>query len=395
MNSPPHRVRFLAPYPLFAGVILSFLTCCVLGHRAEHWNYFRDFVRFNWFTSPDTFYYPTAGQVRTLADAQIDRQQIAVIIGGNSILHGVGQRPEAVWTRRLQGLLGDQYRVLNLAMDGAAANEFGEWAAEIIARDHPRYVFVTDFGSAGAWADVDGEAYRFFFWDAHDKGLLPTSPEREQCVREKLAKRRNDEAFAELRRGLELDGYVGARDMWMAIAYRWCSTVWNPHMGKDFLRARCRCLDPERGSLPPLEDRYPAKVNTKVMAQVRSMLSFGAECFPPHPPGPPQGLEPLFRTLFPGEARRHTLILVTTHSPYYTNQLAGADRAAYYSNCRQVSQGLEEYGFASLPVGVDWGVDDYLDLCHLSEQGGRKLADVAAVRIRSLAQQLGYVEGKD
>src|ERR1035441_7950718 len=128
--------RLLAPYALFLGAILSFLACCIGGYVVSGMNYFKGFERFHRLIGPESSYYPTASQVRAIATSRLDRDKIAVVIGGNSILYGTGQRVDHVWTKELQILLGDRFRVINFAMRGATAGEFGATAAEVLENDH-------------------------------------------------------------------------------------------------------------------------------------------------------------------------------------------------------------------------------------------------------------------
>jgi len=111
-------------WPLLAGVVFAFVGCCVAGRLLSQRNPYKWFTRFHAYIHPTTYVYPTASQVRVLARERLDPNKIAVIVGGNSILHGHGQRVEHVWTRRLQKLLGDDYCVLNLAVFSAEPAEF-------------------------------------------------------------------------------------------------------------------------------------------------------------------------------------------------------------------------------------------------------------------------------
>ena len=139
LKEPGLLERNLAPYPLFLGIIVSFAACCAAGLIVSRKDCIKDFVRFNVFTGPQTLMYPTASQVRSLAGAHIGPEKVIVVIGGNSILQGFGQRQDFLWTRKLQALLGDRFHVINLAMSGAFPPEFGGWAAEMLAQEQEGY----------------------------------------------------------------------------------------------------------------------------------------------------------------------------------------------------------------------------------------------------------------
>src|SRR5262249_22566775 len=156
-------------------------------------------------------FFPTASEVRALARSRLDKDKVSVIIGGTSVMHGTGQRSGQVWTERLQRLLGDRYQVLNLALRSGASVEFGALAAEVIASDHRRLLYVTDYRAP---VEPDGFRYRYLFWDAYWQGLLRENLAREDWVREVARRRADDEAFWELQRAMWLDHWLRARDLW-------------------------------------------------------------------------------------------------------------------------------------------------------------------------------------
>src|SRR5262249_11133575 len=135
--------RAVSGWPLLAGVVFAFLGCCVAGRLLSQRNPFKWFTRFHHYIHLETYVYPTASQLRALARGRLDPNKIAVIVGGNSILHGVGQRVEHVWTHRLQKLLGNDYCVLNLGVFSAEPAEFGAVVAEALAAEYPRMILIT------------------------------------------------------------------------------------------------------------------------------------------------------------------------------------------------------------------------------------------------------------
>jgi hypothetical protein len=104
----------------FAGVCSALVACSLAGHIVGELNPFPAFRRFHRCIGPETLYYPTASQVRAVARDQLRPDRIAVVVGGSSVFHGAGMTGDGLWTLRLQELLGEQYRVVNLGMRGAA-----------------------------------------------------------------------------------------------------------------------------------------------------------------------------------------------------------------------------------------------------------------------------------
>jgi hypothetical protein len=390
----PGWERRLAPRAALAGAACAFLACCLAGARLSRANPFAGFERFHSLIAAEGLFYPTARQVRALGRDLLPRDKVAVVVGGNSIMHGVRQTSRGLWTRALQAELGDGYRVLNLALPAAGPAEFGGTAAEVLARDHPRLLFLASASSAGIPVGPDGDRYRFFFWDARARGLLQADAEREAYLRTVCATRKEDVAFAELRRQMGVDRYTYSRDLWGRLAYTHLGTVWAPVLGaavwggrkQPFWAPRQRCELPEVPVLP--QERYPAARDLPSAEVVRSWSTVA----PLFVGGASAPVSVGLRACFPAACRRRTLLVVLPDSPYYVNRLTPAERANYREVLRLIAWSLGEAGFATLEAGRDFGVEDFIDRCHLSEEGGRRLAAEVAPKLRQMAQDLGYTD---
>src|SRR5262249_5976232 len=159
------------------------------------------------------------------------------------VLHGVGQSEEGLWTKKLQALLGDRYRVVNLAMRAGGPMEFGGVAAEMVAPDHPKTIFVTSAAITGGDADPCWRFYCYLFWAAVYKGLLPDDDEHREWMVRVRSGRAKDPTFPELQWQMQVDGFAYSRDLWTAVAYRRCSTVWSPMVTGSATRARRKYPD--------------------------------------------------------------------------------------------------------------------------------------------------------
>ena len=110
------------------------------------------------------------------------------------------------------------------------------------------------------------------------------------------------------------------------------------------------------------------------------------------------GRSPLVQEMkvcFPESRRSRTLVLIPYESPYYVKQLSPAEQATYRALIAEQVRVLEKAGFASLEVGGAYEVADFNDRCHLSEQGGAKLAGDVAAKVRDLAVRLGAISPGD
>ncbi len=393
--------RLICPGALLLGVAASFLGCCAAGAWYTRHNVYESFDRFHPWIAPEALHYPSAGQVLALARARLDRGKVAVIVGGNSVLHGVGQRSELLWSKALQAQLGDDYRVLNLAMRGAFPVEFGGVAAEALSGEYPKMVYVTLTGLA-VGGPPDGYFYHYLYWDAWGRGLLRESPEREEGLRTyPLVTQRGPEKMGELARQGRLNAYLYFNDLWNAVAYTRLSTVWHPGAGTHLFRPRKRYADPDAGP-PPLAARYPPFLEAVEAVRMRGWIERGPGLIRGYalPAGAPDVLDParspMCRELwaaFPGPFRARTLLLIPHDSPHYVRQLTPAEQEAYRELALRQVRILEKAGFAALEVGYGYTEEDYADRAHFSESGGLKLAGEVAAKVRQLAGELGYAEG--
>ena len=407
----PTSDNLLAPPPLLLGVVGAFVACCLAGRTVSQRNPYIDFHRFHWFLNAESLFYPTASQVRALGRDLLDRDRIAVIVGGSSILHGAGQRPEELWTRHLQAELGDDYRVLNLALPGCRPAEFGGTAAEILTRDFPRLIFVSDTFLGYAYAPnplspsvrpagVPLHAhYGYFFWDAASKGLLPTDAARETAIAHWIRACGKEAHFAEQLREMRVDALTYSRDLWTTLGY---TTFWTGCTPPNALASRTLPrrvfpdLDGRAANLPCAVRYTPARV-AEMLAALRAEVALGQWLLQhiagDHRSGP-SVLDRAHGLVFPPALRGRTLLLPARYSPYYVNRLPPRERADYGAALAALVRELERAGFAALEIEAGYSDDDFIDHCHLNEAGGRKLAAEVAPAVRRLAHRLGYDEGE-
>jgi hypothetical protein len=391
MNAPlpsPRWQRLLAPRALVAGVVVAFLSCCLGGRWFSGQPLYRNFVRFHYHLSPQAPFYPTASQVKALGESQTGPDQILVVVGGSSVLYGSGQREQEVWTNKLQALLGEHYRVLNLAMPAAGAMEFGGVAAEMLRAHHPKLLFITAGTVWGGAGDACWNSYKYFFYDAVYHGLLPVDPEHQTWITHVKERHAAEKTWPEMHRQMEVDRVVCCRDLWTTIEYSRCGTIYRPGP-LDSTRPRRCCSDPDPGSTVPVSARYPPARDAELVNWVRWELGYEAELQGARPP-----LVVNMEEALPPSTRPRTLAILFTRSPYYLNRLSADERQRYVTMYVRAQQALERAGIAALSLGMDWTAEDYYDFCHPGESGGAKLAEAVAPRLQEMAQRLGYLGEK-
>jgi hypothetical protein len=388
--------RLVAPNALLAGAVASFLGCCLAGHQAGRHDPFGPVERFHAFLTPENLFYPTPRLVRASARARLDPGRVAVVVGGSSRLHGTGQPELAVWTRRLQAELGEQFRVLNFAVRSGHTAEFGLAVAEMLYREHPRLIFVTDVHPGGGMSPrPDGDRYRYFYWEARSRGLLLPAPRRDALLQE-FPQGEEAGGHAERQRGLWLDRACAFSDLWNWAAYRHFSTLWTPDTGKWFFRPRRAFADPDEGPAPPQERfrrRPPSELEQfRELLRCAKVARDGTGDWAEEPGSPWWAL--YHRTLrgsFPDVLRGHVIVLVPRISPYHLGRLSPEDRLSYAGVCRATVRATESEGLAALEVGATFSEKDYADLLHFAPSGGDKLAVQVAAQVRRRAWALGLL----
>ena len=394
--SPPQGV--LAPRLLLWGVVVSFLACCAAGRLLSRVNCLCNFSRFHPYLNYQSLYYPTVSQVRSLARDTLDPDKVVVVLGGNSILLGYGQGAEGNWTRHLQALLGNRFQVLNLALPGTPPFEFGATAAEVLLRDHPRLLFVTNTwsGPLSPPGDPDGQPLlRYFFWQARVRGLLAENAEREKRLRELEGKR--DESFRELKRQSELDADLGFNDLWNAFTYRCRSTVWFRYLQSPWTQPR-RCYADPDPVLPSADERMLQAKAAETLPEMRGVGNL-TRAFRRPPAGTAAWREPDssamlagVRACLPPGLRSRTLVLLNPVCPYYRTQLTAEERELYAESFAVTIRQYARAGVRAAEVGRMLSARHYTDHVHLTVAGGRLMAEEVAPMIRAFAQQLGYVK---
>ncbi|MCS7046159.1 MAG: hypothetical protein NZO58_07370 [Gemmataceae bacterium] len=371
---------WLRPGAFCAGVAGSFILCCVVGQRAPEWFPFRDFVRFHDFIEPESQYLPTALQLRALVRQHVPRDKIAVVIGGDSILQGIGQPVEQLWSRRLQELLGSDYRVLNLAIRGGAPNEYGQVAAEMLYHEGRRVLYLCDAWIHTYAAAPDGTrpAYRYIFHDARARGLLLDHPERDAALTALEPRRRAEEAFAERAFRSRANAWLAFDDLWHVVGYEAGMTVWTPRTSKHPWQPRRLWRE-----VPLHTAAYRAGI-TAYRDIVRSHCQ-------PKSADYWHGFEETVRHATPLPLRPRMLVVVPRCNPAVLDQLSAEDpqaREKYGRELQTTLRHLRACGLNAVDGCATCSAEDYLDGNHLLPSGGEKLAEQLAPLVRSLAQGL-------
>jgi hypothetical protein len=388
-----YEMKGFSPIAMCLGVAAGFAACCLLGRASTHKNIYNHFLRLHPFLEQETSYYPTASQLVAVARAQCPPAagKTLVVLGGNSVFNGSGQKHDELWSRVLQDELGDHYSVVNFSAPGAGIVDNGGVIFECLAREYPQALFVTNT-EPGYYPAANHSAYSYLFWDAYYKGLLwNDSPRATRLATEKETP--NDR---ELKLGRRLNSALYYNDLWTYISYRYVSTVWTSWLKERSFRPRRR--------LPDWYDRRPPvmaeesefdKMLPGHLDALRHRRGLAADRYQQAGDGSlvqtSQSLEQdekQITALLPHPLERRSLVVLTPYNPWFLAHLTEEERERVALSYQNGAALLEKVGFHALPL-LDRGFvpEDFGDTVHLSPAGGRRLAHLVAESFRTMNDQ--------
>lgn len=383
------------PAPFIAGALIGFVLCCYLGYLTTLKNQFGDIQRFGIFVGPQASFFPTIKQLLAVVQSRVKHNETLVIVGGSSILNGVGQSNEDLWTKRLQEQLGPKYVVVNLALRSCNSYEGAYFVAEAMLQRYKKVIFVTSALPSGNWHPMGNPPYAYLYWDAKFNNMLLNFPERDKAIadREKKLpdKEWTPEALAELKLSQFMNSHFHFFELWNTIGYKYFFTSYRSVTDSaSFLPRKKLPNNAEAYEKFPVPNEEFAK--TYFPSVCDNLLAWNEKA-------KQWTKDPIFwrvseKTIEENVApqlRPRTLALIIYQNPelrqkYMSEHLMQRDKVAY-----AVAQDmLKKYGIHSLVVAEDYEGKDFRDAMHLGASGGFKLAAETAVEVKKMAKELGY-----
>ena len=366
---------------LFAGTTGAFLACIFLGHAAVRFSKPDRFQRFYQNICLDGSFLPPFAMLEQIVDSRYSPGQVLVIVGGDSVMHGIGQPDERLWTRRLSDKLGPGYAVVNLAMRGSNASEGAELVVESQLRKGRPVIYVADSRAGGAPLPYEGH-YEYLYWQARAEGALYPSQEHEARLQDWLHNigAKQLAGVREIRLGALLEPWLRCQSLWHHVSYRHVCTVWNTPALPTWWAPKSVGHDPEPYPRS-LTERYGGSPDAE-MSVVRGyserIMAKTADGSWTMPVQEREGMRRSLRAAFSRPVREHMIMLLATYSPHYVRLLTDDENMRDIAAVRESADIWREEGVQAVTLKEELSENDYADRVHLSPEGGDKLARLMA-----------------
>jgi hypothetical protein len=382
----------LNPALVFIGIFAGFSLMVLAGRWAGKQNLFVAYERSYPLIAPEGYFYPSLDNLTELVGHVASRRKILVLVGGNSILLGVGQKRDQLWTKELQRILGPDFTVVNLAFRGAYPTEMGAVVAEALSNQYTRLIYVANAEPMSKLLPVPGGPYEYLNRQAQASGRLPKSTPNSD-VKASPANR-GLELFTESRMRGYLDYWSHASDLWNYVGYKYTFTVFNllKVPPEHFFEARSNSQD-EEGDVQPIPQRFTFQEQSMQILRIfiERRVENDAQGELRINPGVSAEFTRLAREAFSDSFKPRTLFLLVYSAPYFADQLSKDEHAAYEYAFSQGMSLFQKAGYHCLLFGQNLTDDDYADRAHLTASGGQKMACAVAPEIRLMAVELGYL----
>jgi len=372
--------RYVSFWAFVSGIIASLVFLSLIGWYFSAKNIFLDFHRNYRAITNETLFFPTARQIDALVHDRLESQKVAVLIGGSSVMRGNGQSKDRLWSRYLQKELGDQYQVINLALNGGGPAGMASYVAEKLLREGGRVILVADLSIVGGGISPDnGIQYKSLYFDELARGYIKAYPLRDAKMIE-ISSLNGADAYEELELKASANTWLNFDELWNFIGYRWLFTIWTP-------------LTSERPWAPRMlyEDN---EVNCDESKVYKNFLKEELEIMRGYSRAKPMGAEikSLIEYSVPKNIHSNLIFAFNIYSPWYLNKLDAADNDRYFHNFHEAQSVTERLGFHSITLEKDLNESDFCDRAHFSFTGGQKIAKNLAPKIAEVAKGLGYVQ---
>lgn len=378
--------NFLRPRYFFLGILIGFISCCILGYIISQQARFQRFVRFFNDIGPVLNYYTTANELLVTARHEVSHNKILVLIGGSSIFRGEGQNPDELWSEKLQKLLGEKFKVLNYASNGAGFPSFGGVAFRMLREEYPKIIFISTCSliEENNFKIDGGELYGYLFWDAYYKKLFHSNKVEQQKITQLRKSQIKTAQGAEQHLLSFLDSLFYFRNLWNWVGYRAFFTVWNRNVNVTPFKPK-RFYHEEQ-----IDQKKLAAETALNQERFKAEVKRIAEKFPKLKDLSPVVLS--YDEAFESSYRRNILAVLITYNPKHVSVLPQKDQNEYKLVLNATESLLATQGYNVMRI-KSLKAEDYIDFEHFLASGGFKTAEQVAEKVKAIAKMNGYYEG--
>ena len=366
----------------FLGILIGISIASIAGRWASHTMRFENFVRFYSAIQPSESFYPTYSELLNTATSKAAPGKTLVLIGGNSILRGAGQRRSKIWSNFLQKNLGDSFVVLNYAIDQARISSFSGAIFWKLREIFPKIIFVA-IGDQSEIPPIDGERpYSYIFWDGYYKNLFNSTPAELSEIKEQRWVELQTASGIGMHVGALLDSVTYFNDLWNYIGYKYFFAVWNSAASRNPLIPRSEINDIDDDRLASEQQRRMGNqllidLDLKLLHDRNSTeKKFGSTS------ASSDGVT--LHGNYMESYKNKSLFVFTKINPNYLARMESERSAKYTASYLDEAQQMIASGYHVVDFGEGWAPSDYYDGFHISEAGGEKMAREIASSIKSI-----------
>jgi len=366
-----HKKRFII---FLIALMLTFVFLVFLGHRTIKRNTFEGVLRFHDSISPSGSYFPTARQVWQYVIKKAKKDKINVIIGGSSVMYGVGQPQGFTIADKLQEKLGPNYLVMNLATKGGLIMGQGLIFATLLKELNYPVIYIADKEISVPGNPMGSNPTFYFYWDAKFNDMLRPWKPREEEEYKYLSFKTLDLPLGQL-----LNKPLAFNEFWNTVGFRNLQTTFSKLTPDHFWIPRNQVADREID--PEVKPFFYMPEN-----QTRLVENLAKE----FDPDSKITLIKSWDQEVPLEIRPNLIVVLCENNPILLNLMSQTLQENRQNKVKEGFVALTQLG--QNPVIACTGLlgNDYTDGVHLAISGAEKMTTTLANQVVLRAKVLGY-----
>jgi hypothetical protein len=383
------------PQILLGSTIMGFLFCCFLGNRVQKIDIFGpNFIRMQ---GPESYFYPSLSfLVSHVEKTIIKSSQIAIIVGGSSVMFGTAQKANEVWTLHLQKLLGEKYKVYNFALRAGAIQDIASHVSETLLKRGFKVIYVSDSQTTPINLPL-GSHSGYSFWYAHFRNWIFNSEKRLRLIEESFKNTKNENELIELKIRGAINSRIFSDDLWNYVGYKHFFTSWTPYNNDKKphtwspikLIKDDEALHLHRSTVEKFEKYFDLKTETLKLASVANQActnskDINEEIFTQ---SSKISFDNLNQWLSP-ELKKVIHIVLNYEARYYFDHLSPELQKCYEKTWQFSSKEFFNNRINNTIFNQNTDYDDNNDRTHLTASGGMKLASKLAPALKKQAASI-------